>query len=133
MLSGKGRLPTYLPLRERQVAYTREEYDKEVEQRVREIHQQLKRGPSTQDHGVLGNLACILDHIIPDPPDVLGERPTYLPAELVRLQKENAKLTNQILDMTASSRQRLAAEITVGLVIAFSLFCLVIASRILES
>lgn len=33
---------------------------------AREIHQALKRGERTQDHGLIGNLKCILDHVLPD-------------------------------------------------------------------
>jgi hypothetical protein len=33
---------------------------------TREIHEMLKRGPTTQDHGLIGNLECILDHFSPD-------------------------------------------------------------------
>ena len=38
----------------------------EVEQLVCSIHCLVKRGSDTQDHGVLGNLRCILDHIVDD-------------------------------------------------------------------
>lgn len=30
---------------------------------ARLIHQTLKRGPATVDHGLLGDLACVLDHV----------------------------------------------------------------------
>ena len=40
----------------------------EVEGLVRKIHQTLKRGESTQDHGLIGNLKCILDHVLPHIP-----------------------------------------------------------------
>lgn len=30
---------------------------------IRMIHQALKRGEATKDHGPAGNLKCILDHI----------------------------------------------------------------------
>lgn len=35
----------------------------DVTTRVREIHEVLKRGKATQDHGLTGNLACILDTV----------------------------------------------------------------------
>jgi len=35
----------------------------QVERDVRWIHQKLKRGEATQDHGLAGNLACIIDHL----------------------------------------------------------------------
>lgn len=35
-----------------------------AELEVRKIHQVLKRGEATQDHGLMGNLACILDHVL---------------------------------------------------------------------
>lgn len=38
----------------------------QVQALVREIHQVVKRGRSTQDHGLMGNLRCILDHVLPD-------------------------------------------------------------------
>lgn len=31
-----------------------------------EIHRHLKRGERTQDHGLIGNLKCILDHVCRD-------------------------------------------------------------------
>ena len=38
---------------------------------ARAIHEALKRGEATEDHGLLGNLRCILDYIVakydPDP------------------------------------------------------------------
>jgi hypothetical protein len=40
----------------------------EVESLVRQIHQAVKRGERTQDHGLIGNLTCILDHVLPSPP-----------------------------------------------------------------
>jgi hypothetical protein len=42
---------------------------------TREIHEMLKRGPTTQDHGLIGNLECILDHFSPDI-DPMAEPPT---------------------------------------------------------
>lgn len=41
-----------------------QEQEAEVTAKVREIHQALKRGGATQDHGLMGNLACILDHVL---------------------------------------------------------------------
>lgn len=35
---------------------------------VRWIHQKLKRGEATQDHGLKGNLRCIIDHLADDRP-----------------------------------------------------------------
>ena len=35
----------------------------ESEADVRWIHQKLKRGEATQDHGLRGNLCCIIDHL----------------------------------------------------------------------
>lgn len=35
---------------------------------VREIHRALKRGEATEDHGLIGNLRCILDSVLPDIP-----------------------------------------------------------------
>lgn len=40
--------------------------DAEVTQLVREIHQAIKRGKRTEDHGLIGNLKCILDHALSD-------------------------------------------------------------------
>lgn len=36
---------------------------------MRQIHQAVKRGKDTEDHGLIGNLKCILDHVtdVPDP------------------------------------------------------------------
>lgn len=34
----------------------------DVTAKVREIHETMKRGKDTQDHGLMENLACILDH-----------------------------------------------------------------------
>ena len=39
-----------------------------AERLARAIHQQVKRGKRTEDHGLLGNLACILDHVTSEPP-----------------------------------------------------------------
>lgn len=40
---------------------------------TRKIHEALKRGQSTEDHGLLGNLACIYDHILSlDDPEPLA-------------------------------------------------------------
>lgn len=47
--------------------------DEKVIALVREIHGVLKRGEATEDHGLIGNLRCILDsvlsikHPMPDP------------------------------------------------------------------
>lgn len=43
----------------------------EAERLARQIHQILKRDERTQDHGLVGNLRCILDHLCSGPdPDV---------------------------------------------------------------
>jgi hypothetical protein len=42
--------------------------ESEVESLVRQIHQAVKRGERTQDHGLIGNLTCILGHVLPSPP-----------------------------------------------------------------
>jgi hypothetical protein len=39
-----------------------------IETLVRQIHEATKRGERTQDHGLIGNLRCILDHVLPNPP-----------------------------------------------------------------
>lgn len=43
---------------------------REIEGVVRLIHEACKRGPATGDHGLKGNLACILDHVLPEPPPI---------------------------------------------------------------
>lgn len=40
----------------------------EISRLVRDIHQCIKRGEVTEDHGLIGNLRCILDHVAPKPP-----------------------------------------------------------------
>lgn len=47
-----------------------------VEPLVRQIHKLVKRGEATDDHGLIGNLHCILDHLLPDPPNFLDAAPT---------------------------------------------------------
>ena len=47
----------------------------EIESLVRDIHKAVKRGEDTQDHGLIGNLRCILDHVLPDPPDMTAPAP----------------------------------------------------------
>lgn len=42
-----------------------------VAELVKRIHQVIKRGADTKDHGLVGNLRCILDHLIPDPPNFM--------------------------------------------------------------
>jgi hypothetical protein len=37
-----------------------------VAQLARDIHQNLKRDERTPDHGLIGNLRCVLDHVLPD-------------------------------------------------------------------
>ena len=49
--------------------------DQEVVALVRDIHRAIKRGEGTQDHGLIGNLRCILDAVSADPPDFLGAPP----------------------------------------------------------
>lgn len=38
---------------------------------ARDIHQCVKRGPTTEDHGLIGNLRCVLDHVAPTPPPLV--------------------------------------------------------------
>ena len=45
----------------------------EIESLVRDIHKAVKRGEGTQDHGLLMNLRCILDHVLADPPDMTAQ------------------------------------------------------------
>lgn len=47
----------------------------EVKRLVNLIHKAVKRGEDTEDHGVIGNLRCILDHVLPDPPDFMDSQP----------------------------------------------------------
>ena len=47
----------------------------EVTTLVRDIHRALKRGEKTEDHGLIGNLRCILDSVLPEPPGFLDESP----------------------------------------------------------
>jgi len=66
----------------------------EVEQLVREIHQAVKRGEDTQDHGLIGNLRCILDHVLPDVEPFLGEAqpaPQAQPAKQEPLTRDQIK------------------------------------------
>lgn len=60
----------------------------EIEGLVREIHQLVKRGEATQDHGVVGNLRCILDHLIPDPQEPETSYPAQSSVSLV-IQERN--------------------------------------------
>ena len=34
-----------------------------VTKKVQQVHQLLKRGDRTEDHGLIGNLDCIIDHL----------------------------------------------------------------------
>ena len=47
----------------------------EIESLVRDIHKAVKRGEDTRDHGLIGNLRCILDHVLTDPPDMTAPAP----------------------------------------------------------
>ena len=54
----------------------------EVESLVKQIHQQMKRGESTKDHGLIGNLECILDDLVSDPPFLGEEQTENTPAQM---------------------------------------------------
>ena len=90
----------------------------EVEGLVRKIHQTLKRGEGTQDHGLIGNLECILDHVLPHIP-YMDE--IVAPAEksqsmteksvLERLREDLAKVCDQLTEHFEYAAEDTAAHV----------------------
>ena len=84
----------------------------EIESLVRDIHKAVKRGEDTQDHGLIGNLRCILDHVLPDPPDMTAPAPVVpLTDEEIALAIFEARVGHSPFKRDGSTSFRIARAV----------------------
>lgn len=99
--------PPRVPASSQPGAEARSDELAQIETMVRNIHLLVKR-KNAKDHGVIGNLRCIIDHLVPDPDDATSRKEA--PA-LSDEQVENAARRIGAMDPTDSFWREFAGAI----------------------